>query len=691
MWMTALLVCGQATAGDFFVARDGSDAGPGSINQPFATVARAQQAVRELKAREPGRDKAIVVSIRGGSYELTEPIVFAPEDSGSAAAPVVYQAYGDERPVFSGGRRVTGWQVHEPGVWKVTLPAVKAGKWYFSQLFVDDQRRFRPRLPKTGYYSVAESLKPSNPDLKGHDRFQYAGDDVNSDWANRDDVEMMMFHIWSASRMRIKSIDTAGHAVQFKIPTRSLSWWASFNKGNRWLAINVKEALSEPGEWYLDRPTGELTYLARAGETPENSVVIAPLLDQLVLFQGNIETQQWVQHIQLKGLTFAHGHWRLGPNGYTMPQAEIGIGEALTAFAARHVLIDGCCVRHVGQWALGFGPGCRNNTVRACELWDIGAGGVKIGFAGTGDWSAPRGVPKTAEAIASHHTVEDCTIAHLGRLHPAAIGIWIGDCPHNRFLHNDVFDLYYSSVSVGWVWGFGKTYAHHNEIAFNHMHTIGQGVLSDMGGVYSLGIQPGTTVHDNRIHHVHSFGYGGWGLYTDEGSTDIKLYNNLVHHTKDGGFDQHYGRNNEVFNNIFAFGTECMIRRNARRDRHTSFHYHNNIVLYDRGYILGGGWQLYEDDSYQLDHNLYWHADGKPVQFTKDLDFEAWRKKHGQDAHSIVADPTFTNARDGDFRLKPNSPAIVKLGFKPFDDSQAGRTTKPVFVEGLPAVPKAFE
>lgn len=254
-----------------------------------------------------------------------------------------------------------------------------------------------------------------------------------------------------------------------------------------------------------------------------------------------------------------------------------------------------------------------------------------------------------------------------------------------------MFDLYYSSASVGWVWGFGRSYAHHNEIAFNHMHTIGQGVLSDMGGVYSLGIQPGTTVHDNHIHHVHSFGYGGWGLYTDERSTDIKLYNNLVHHTKDGGFDQHYGRSNEVVNNIFALGSECMIRRNARRDQHTSFRYHHNSVLYDRGNILGGGWELYGDDSYELDHNLYWHAGGEPVLFAKGLDFEAWREKYGQDTHSLVADPRFIDPRGNDFRLRSDSPAITQLDFKPFDYTRAGRTTRAVFVGSLPTPPAAFE
>jgi hypothetical protein len=689
--LAVLAVCGRAAAADFFIAPDGDDAGPGTIDRPFATVDRAQKAVRELKAKQPDRNRPIVVSVRGGWYELPQPIVFQPEDSGAPQAPVIYQAHGDQRPIFSGGRRISGWEIREPGRWKVTLPDVKAGKWRFSQLFVNDQRRFRPRLPKTGYYYVAEAVKPSQPDLRGHDRFQYAGDEVYPDWANRDDVELLMFHIWSASRMRIQTVDSAKRIVQFKLPTESLTWWGAYAKGNRWLAINVPEALSSPGQWRLDTRSGELTYLPNPGETPENTVVVAPLHNQLVSFRGDLENQRWVEHVQLKGLTFAHANWNLDPKGYTMPQAEIGVGEAITAFGARHLLIQQCCVRHVGGWAMGFGPGCRDNTVQSCEMWDLGAGGVKIGYAGAGDWSAPRTAPKTPDTIPSRHTVEDCTIAHVGRLHPAAVGVWIGDCPENRFLHNDVFDLYYSAVSVGWVWGYGRTYARDNEIAFNHMHTIGQGVLSDMGGVYSLGIQPGTTVHDNHIHHVHSFSYGGWGLYTDEGSTDIKLFNNLVRHTKDGAFDQHYGRNNEVFNNIFAFGLECMIRRNARRDRHTSFHYHHNIVLYDRGWVLGGDWRLYGDNSYTLDHNLYWRADGKPVMFAEDMDFEGWRNRHGQDAHSIIADPKFLDAPGGDFRLQPDSPAITQLGFQPFDYAKAGRATKPVFIDQLPAVPRAFE
>ena len=203
------------------------------------------------------------------------------------------------------------------------------------------------------------------------------------------------------------------------------------------------EALSEPGEWYLDRESGRLTYLPRPGETLGDAVVVAPRLPHLVLLRGDVTNHEWVQHVFFRGLTFAHTNWTTPLEGQSAPQAEINLGAAITAIGARNVVIENCAVRHTGEYPIAFGPGCRHNRVVGCELVDLAAGGIKIGDVSAKTWGSTLGPPDDEEALVSHHVVRDCLIAHGGRLHPAAIGVWIGHAPHNVVEHNDVYDFYF--------------------------------------------------------------------------------------------------------------------------------------------------------------------------------------------------------------------------------------------------------
>ena len=657
----------------------------------------AQKLVRQLKQAEPQRQTPIVVAVRGGFYELQAPLSFSPADSGTQQAPVVYQAYKDETPILSGGHLITGWQVDDQGRWYVDLPAVQDGTWNFSQLFVNNQRRFRPRLPESGYYKITKQYDPSpQAQGKGFDRFGFAPGEIKSDWANLDDVEIMPFHQWSASRMHIASVDDKQNMVTLKGHTPGTSSWTSFAVNHRFLVINVREALSQPGQWYLDRPTGRLTYIPMPGENPEQSQVVAPRVQNLLLIAGQGDQHQWVEHLQFRGLTFAHANWNLPPDGQSFPQAEINLGAAVAAIAARHITLDHCLVRHTGEYAVAFGPGCRDNQLADCELFDLGAGGVKIGHAFSqapaGEnisqaWATSLRHPDDEELIVSHHSIKNCVIAHGGRLHPAAIGIWIGPSPYNTIEHNDVHDFYYTGFSVGWTWGYGKSLAHHNEIGFNHVYDIGQGVLSDMGGIYTLGISPGTVIHDNRFHDIVSYDYGGWGLYTDEGSTGIVMKNNLVYRCSRASFHQHYGKENHVENNILAFAGEQQLQR-TRSEAHTSFFFERNIVYWDNGSpLLGSNWK---DNNFVLDYNVYFQVGNKPITFPGNLTFDQWKKERGQDEHSIIADPLFENPQQDDFRLRPDSPAF-KLGFKEFDYTQAGRQGPKPVTDSLPPVPAGFK
>src|SRR5687767_8254019 len=193
------------------------------------------------------------------------------------------------------------------------------------------------------------------------------------------------------------------------------------------------------------------------------------------------------------------------------------------------------------------------------------------------------------------------------------------------------------------------------------MHDIGQGMLSDMGAVYTLGIQHGTVVRNNVIHDVNSFTYGGWGLYPDEGSTGIVFEDNIVYRTKSAGFHQHYGRENIVRNNVFAFGKEHQIMR-TREESHISFIFTNNLVYFDSGTLLGSNWK---NERFVIDGNIYFDARPNAEVKFAGASFEQWKARR-HDTNSVIGDPGFQDAARRNFTLKSESLAL-KRGFKPID------------------------
>jgi hypothetical protein len=460
--------------------------------------------------------------------------------------------------------------------------------------------------------------------------------------------------------------------------------WCSFPKGNRFLVENVREAIGAPGSWYLDRPTGTLTYCPLPGETPETAIVIAPVADRLLEFRGDVAAGRLVEHVKLEGLTFAHDNWSMRRGGQSYPQAEANVGGSIMATGVRHLAFDRCVVRQVGRYAIEFRAGCQDCTVERCELVDLGGGGVLASsevHQMTDGNEGSEGLVDAKDQSVQGITVRDTTIAHGGRLHPAAVGVWIGHAAGCTVEHCDIHDLTYTGVSVGWTWGYGPSPAHHNRIAHNHIYDIGHGVLSDMGGVYTLGISPGTVVEGNVIHDIVSRDYGGWGLYTDEGSTGIVMRKNLVYRTSSGGFHQHYGRDNAIENNVFAMARDWQLQR-TRVEDHTSFRFEKNIVWWNSSAPL----IRHTDWTNQVvtKSNCYWNASG-PVVFNRGHDLAA-RQAAGQDAGSIVADPKFKDPDHGDFTLASDSP-VWALGFEPLDPAAAGRRTKASLTAALPAVP----
>lgn len=673
-----------ARAADLYVSPDGNDAwsgrapAPGAAGEgPVATLARARDLARALK-KETAAPRPLTIEIRGGLYPLPEPFLLAPEDSGEPGAPIVYAARPGETPVFSGGKRITGWKQGTGPLWQVEIPEVKAGAWYFHQLFVNGARRTRARTPNEGYLRARGPLETYSKDRKNPDfskasirlGFKFRQGDLQPSWRNLGDVNLFLYHSWTTSMNWIDRIEEDPGTVHF---TNRSGWPVGYwETGQRYHVENVREALDVPGEWYLDRKTGLLEYCPLPGEDLSKAEVMAPRLQQLLRVEGDWAGGNTVHDVALRGLSFQHSDW-----GYTSKtqvfdgQAFVFLPGALQARGTERLVLEDCEIAHTGTYAVALEEGCKENRLLRCHIHDFGGGGVRIGeftrqktASRTADVQGAAVPELTAEGTGrrdtSRNTVDNCFIHEGGRVFAAGVGVIIGHSACNEVTRNEICDLFYSSISVGWVWGFGESAAHHNRIADNHLHHIGWGVLSDMGGVYTLGPSPGTVITHNHIHHVNCYSYGGWGLYTDEGSSGIVLENNLVHDTRDGGFHQHYGRDNIVRNNILAFSRETQIRR-SREDVPNNITVERNIAYCDNDNILS---KIWKNGDYAVNRNLYWTtAKAEPLFDARDWD--EWRATSGQDKDSLVADPLFADAAARDFRLQPGSPA-EKTGFQPF-------------------------
>jgi hypothetical protein len=222
-------------------------------------------------------------------------------------------------------------------------------------------------------------------------------------------------------------------------------------------------------------------------------------------------------------------------------------------------------------------------------------------------------------------------------------------------------------ISVGSLQTFEPSQATGNLVEHNYVHQIGQGVMSDVGGIYTNSISPGTRIRYNVVHDVNHRDYGGWGIYTDQGSADILIEKNLVYRCSSGPLFVSVTRNITVENNIFAFGRAYQIFR-AGLTTWFQYTFRRNIVYYDQGQVLDY-WNTDNTNNFLYDHNLYWNASGAPLTFSG-KSFGEWQAA-GQDEHSIVADPLFVDPKQGDFQLLPGSPA-AQIGLKSWDISDVG-------------------
>lgn len=672
----ALMTGCLADVQNIYVSPQGNDEAKGTSKSPVATLEQACALARKASRKLSSRD-SIVIKIQPGTYFLKHTLSFDETDK----IPVTMEGHGSPKPVISGGMPITGWEKQPDGLWKTTILEVAEKDLYFEQLFVNGRRATRARTPNQGFFTLKSAVE-SDQHAK-QDR--YAGyarqklemnpEDMSTlksvGAREQEDIVMTFFHKWDVTRKHPEFMNVE-QGIAFTAG-EGMKPWNPLSAGTRYYLENYREALDEPGEWFLSRK-GELFYHPLPGEQMERAEVIAPMLKQLVTISGT--DSQKAGRKTFRNLSFRHSADRIPRFGNAPMQAAAAIEAAIQLkFADKVEWID-CEVRQTGNYGFWFQRGTADCLVSHCFLHDLGAGGIKIG---------ETAINEPARRI----TVDNNIIHSAGWVYPCAIGVVIFQGMDNRVTHNDIGDLRYSGISVGWMWGYNdaeetivtqqedakgnitehrermKSPSVNNQILDNHIHHIGWGVLSDMGAVYTLGESPGTRIAGNVIHDVYSYDYGGWGLYNDEGSSHIVLENNLVYGCKSGGYHQHYGKENIIRNNIFAFGQYFQLQL-SRAEPHQSFEFSRNIVLMDCGTLMSGAWNNAKLES---DHNCFWDLREKAPDFAGAA-LDQWQARN-RDTHSLVENPGFKAPEKFDFTFV-NDSAIKKTGFIPFDYTKAG-------------------
>lgn len=636
-------------------------------------------------AKAGGSREAWTVKVKAGLHVLSETLVFTPADSGTPDAPVAW--VGEDGAVLSGGNAIRGWRDDGGGVWSAPVPKTPSGEpAYFEQLWVDGRRAERARLPDAGYFNVrnpAIAAVTNGAAVSFRETVALTNAAAAALAAVPADelqcAQMCVVHKWSFARRVLRGVSKTADGIEVATTSpRGQTGWQKWSERETLVHFeNVRSAFDAPGEWFYDAKAGRVLYRSRPGEDMARAVVVAPSskVSRIVEFRGEPDSGAYVHDVRFENLEFAYSDAPSDANGPTeswQHQAASGFDGAVTAEGVQRLAWKNCRFRHTGNYALRFNDGCTSNRIENCLMEDLGAGGVwmgaRRGYVAKGEALTRRVIGNLAPRSTAFNSIENCTIRGGGRFNPEGTGVAYTHVSDSKVVHCDIHDMFYTGVSVGWTWGFAGSVAQRNEVAFNRIYDLGKGVMSDMGGVYTLGTSFGTKVHDNVIHDVWAYSYGGWALYTDEGSEGVTMERNLCWNTTDGGFHQHYGTGCVIRNNVFAWNRKLGAVRMARQVVQgvpCTLHFVNNVVVVREGPLVGlgprgvgGVWA----------NNLWYDYSGKPVM--DGLDWPAWAAS-GKETGGVYADPQFVDADKNDFRLRPSSPAFA-MGFKAWDWSKAG-------------------
>ncbi len=527
------LVAHAAAASAVHVAPNGHDANSGAVDKPVRSLGKAIEIARSQKSiREIRLAKDTVA-------RLAAPIRLDARDSG------LHISCEGGKASLSGGELVVGWKAGSDGVWRASCPVEGSPR----ELFVNGRRALRARFPNEGWLRIERTL----PDRRSG--FTFGQGDLPESIIAGNGLELVFLHDWSISRIAVASIDRQAHTLRTTAPIGCAAAHYAidhFEKQPRYLLEGGSALLDAPGEWAWS--DGEILYLPRPGESLSNAVAVVPRLRQLLEISPGDDGQA-PKNIRFEGIRFEHCRFDIPRDGYASGQATMhewrdGSGRGGRPFVPAAVRVSGaadvkfsrCSFSRLGGSGVWLGEGARDCLIENCELVDISGNGINIGESGT-------------QNVASGISVKKSSVNNCGRQFFGSVGVWIGMAEGCTIERCEIRDLPYTGVSVGWRWNPTPSPCRQHRIVDNHIHHVMQ-VLSDGGGIYTLGRQPGTVLSGNHIHDVplNAGRAQSNGIFMDEGTTDLLVEGNTIHAIAKSPIRFHKAGENTIRGNTLGIG-----------------------------------------------------------------------------------------------------------------------------------------
>lgn len=570
LFVTAIcILCSHwLLAGEIWISPKGSDFNDGTRQSPKATLTSALRQAREWRRTEDNRIQGgITIYMEGGTYAFHEPVFIRPEDSGTKESPTIIRSVGDEKVILSGGISINGWK-KQGKVWVADVPAFNGRPLDFRQLWVNGKKAVRARdvedFEKMNricsvdekneiLYVPAVSIRRLI-DNKGNLKAKYA--------------EMVLHQMWCVANLRIRSVEVQGDsaAIRFHQPESRIQFehpWprpmvTTDGHNSAFYLTNARELQDVPGEWYHDIDARKVYYYPREGEKMQEAEVIVPAVETLVRVEGTLDRP--VCHIRFEKITFSYTTWmRPSEKGHVPLQAGMYLTDgyridpkmqrnylnhpldnqgwlgrpaaAVRVVAARQIDFERCRFEHLGSTGLDYEEAVQGGVVRGCLFRDIAGNGLLVGsFSPAAHETHLPYDPADRREVCTQQHINNCYFTEIGNEDWGCLAIAAGYVGDVNIEHNEISEVPYSGISLGWGWTQTVNCMRNNRVHANLIHHYAKHMY-DVAGIYTLGSQPKSYVTENCVHSIYKPGYvhdpNHWFyLYTDEGSSFITVRDN---------------------------------------------------------------------------------------------------------------------------------------------------------------------